>query len=190
MKNQTYNISAKEIEGAMNALKTLRDEMKFLNALTPKERQAAPRITPARLALMEVALQGARDNPGTIPAGMDFASYENDVRASRGLYDLLNKLQELCRDVQDTLCTVGKEADAITQQVKVISRTVAKTKPTPGLQALAERLNPRSARTIKEAAPPAAPAVTGAPTPGPTPAPAPVSAPAPSAGSPPEIKAA
>jgi hypothetical protein len=36
MKNQTYSISAKEIEGAMNALKTLRDEMKFLNALTPK----------------------------------------------------------------------------------------------------------------------------------------------------------
>jgi hypothetical protein len=182
MKTQNHNISAKEIEGAMNALKTLRDEMKFLNALTPKERQAAPRITPARLALMEIALQGARDNPGTLLAGIDLASYENDVRASRGLYDLLNKLQELCRDVQDTLCTVGKEADAITQQVKVISRTVAKTKPTPGLEALAERLNPRSGRTIKEAAPPAAPAVTGAS--------APVSAPGPSAGPPPEIKAA
>src|SRR5262245_13976548 len=84
MKTQNYNISAKEIEGAMNALKTL----------------------------------------------------------------------------QDTLCTVGKEADAITQQVRVISRTVAKTKPTPGLQALAEPLNPRRGRIIKEDAPAAAPAVT------------------------------
>jgi hypothetical protein len=151
-------------------------------------------MTPARLALMEIALQGARDNPGTILAGMDFASYENDVRASRGLYDLLNKLQELCRDVQDTLCTVGKEADAITQQVKVISRTVAKTKPTPGLQALAERLNPRPARAVKEVAPQAAAAstVAGAPTPVPTAAPAPASGPGlskdPGAGSPPEIK--
>jgi len=187
MKTQTYNISAKEIEGAMNALKSLRDEMKFLNALTPKERQAAPRLTPARLALMESALQGARDNPGTILAGMDLASYENDVRASRGLYELMSKLQELCRDVQDTLCTVGKEADAITQQVKVISRTVAKTKPTPGLQALAERLNPRPARTIKEATPQAAPALPATPAPIPSPAPAPS---APSSGPPPEIKAA
>src|SRR5262245_28759874 len=79
-KNQTHHISAKEIEEANSGLKTWRDQMKFLTALTPKEREAAPRMTPARLALMEIALQGARDNPGAILVGMDLASYENDVR--------------------------------------------------------------------------------------------------------------
>jgi len=160
MKKQTQPVSAAEIEGAMNSLKSLRDGMTFLTALTPKERAAVPRLTPGRLDLMETALEGVRENPGILLASIDLASYENDVRASRGLYMLLTKMQELCADLQDTLSLVGSEADRITQQLRAITRAVAKTKPTPGLQALAERLNPSRVRVTKEVeAAPTGPAV-------------------------------
>ena len=57
--------------------------MKFLTVLTPKERTAAPRVTPGSLTLMEDAVQAARENPGILPASMDLAEYVNEVQLQR-----------------------------------------------------------------------------------------------------------
>lgn len=172
--NQSETTSAKHIENAIGSLDALRKEMTFLKALTPKDRRSVPRVTLSSLTLMEDALQAARENQTLMPPSIELARYEDDVQASRGLYNLLTKLHELSSDVQDTLSTVGKEANSTTQQVRVLIRTVAKTKPTPGLKLLSQRLHPRSGRSAaKEVtetpAPPPPPPPAASPAPGPAP---------------------
>jgi len=183
MKNQdqTELISAKGIESAIASLNALRQEMTFLTALAPNARRSRARITPATLTLMESAVEAVRENRSLIPPSIVLELYEAKVQAARGLSNLLNKLQELCSDVQDTLSTVGQEANNTTQQVRVVIRTVAKTTPTPGLKLLSQRLNPRSGRSTPREAPAVTPAAV---------TPASVAVAAPGAGPPSETKAA
>ena len=178
-------ITAKAVEAAMSSLRAAREGMPFLSALTPKERKASQRVTPASLILMEEAVGATQLNPGLLPASIDIAHFAGEVAVCRGLHNLLKELQELCSDVQDTLAACGKEANGTTLQVRVMVNAIAKTKPTPGLKLLARRLNPRSARTVEKPDSGAAPAPVLAPSAlPPTVAGPPVVAPAP-AGTPP-----
>src|SRR5262249_49867459 len=156
-------ISAKQIEAAIDLVRSAREGMKFLTALTVKERKAAPRVTSAVLALMEEAVQGVRENPDVLPACLDFNAYAAEVEKCRALFNLLKQLQELTADVQDTLSSAGREAHGMTAQVRGVIKTVAKTKPTPGLKLLSRRLNPKTTRAAEE--PAAGQPAAAAPTP-------------------------
>lgn len=191
MKNQNQSqtegsVAVKGIETAIASIKTARAGMMFLTALTPKERQSLRRVTAGQLALMDSAVQGAQENPALVPASIEVSKFASDVQAAHRLQTLLHDLRDLCSDVQDTLSVVGKEADNATQQVRAIVKSVARTKPTPGLKLLSQRLNPRSGRAGagKETPETAAAASATAP------AAVPVSPPAPDATSPPATKAA
>ena len=173
-------LTARAVEAAKSSLRAAREGMTFLAALTTQERKAARRLTPANLRLMEEALEAARQHPGILPASMDLAHFSGEVETCRELQSLLKALQELCSDVQDTLAVRGKEANGTTLQVRVMVKTVAKTKPTPGLKLLARRLYPRSARGPEKALvePTQAQAPSGSAAAQPAPATAPATAPA------------
>lgn len=54
-------VTAKQVEAAIERVRSARAGMSFLTALTPKERKAAPRLTPGVLALMEEAVRQERN---------------------------------------------------------------------------------------------------------------------------------
>jgi hypothetical protein len=151
-------IPLKDIETALDSLRAVRAKMTFLSALTPKERQSMPRMNPVVLGTMEAVVAAAQENPGILPASLSLHQYATEVEACRALHNVLTQLQELSSGVQDTLLTLGREANGTTQQVRAIVNTAARTKPTPGLKLLSRRLNPRPGRYVKAEAETPAPA--------------------------------
>ena len=148
MKKQTssVNLTGKDIEVVLEALKELRGQMPFLVALSPQQRRQTPRVGLPHLATAENCLMAAREYPTLLPANFDLEQFADSVRVMVGLHKCWTALKELTSDVGDTLGSVGTETLKVSQQVRTLFNAAAKV--TPGLKEVAQRLATPSSHAV------------------------------------------
>src|SRR5262245_16473258 len=92
-------VTLKGIDAAIASIHETRAKMTFLTPLTPKERDSLPRITSAKVALMESAVLGAQENEALVPASIEVAKFAADVEMVKSLRALVLDLRDLSADV-------------------------------------------------------------------------------------------
>jgi hypothetical protein len=132
-----------------DALRTLQQELTpYLHPLTPEQRQAIVKLGDRSVAFMQDIEKYGAATPGFVPAFVNFADLQEDVRATADLADILRPLQQLTTDVESTMMQTGGEAytDAL-----VVYRNIqsAAKNNMPGAQAAYEALKVRFAKSSK-----------------------------------------
>jgi hypothetical protein len=82
----------------------------YLVALTPEDRQSLPKMSDKTQSFVEKALDYAKSNPEFAPAYMNVAELNIDMLAVYDLTSILQLLQPLCDNVNDTEMLSGSEA--------------------------------------------------------------------------------
>ena len=130
---------------AREQIRQARGELTFLTGLDPRQRKSAPRLSPARMQLLDQAVQAIGDHDNMLPEDTA-AEYSVAVAECRGLYDLARELDQLLGDVNDTMTARAHALHGRTLQIRVTVGMLARHRPAPVIKAWHERLNPRSAR--------------------------------------------
>lgn len=136
--NISAQLSAADIQAVKDAVAAIEQKLPFLVSLTADERKAIYKAGPGRLAFVQNSLQGAKNNPGILPASFATAEFESDVSLFAALTDVNTVVAQLASKVDDTRLAVGGEAMAEATQVYNYVKTAAKT--SPGLKLLADQL--------------------------------------------------
>lgn len=136
--NISAQLSAADIQAVKDAVAAIEKKLPFLVSLTADERKAIFKAGPGRLAFVQNSLQGAKNNPGILPASFATAEFESDVNLFAALTDVNTVVAQLASKVDDTRLAVGGEAMAEATQVYNYVKTAAKT--SPGLKLLADQL--------------------------------------------------
>ncbi|TAF77865.1 MAG: hypothetical protein EAZ53_01240 [Bacteroidetes bacterium] len=100
-----------ELQQVINKLQEIASILKpFLIALTPDERKSIPKMSDKTQPFVEKALDYAQSNPEFTPAYMSVPELQIDMKAVQDLTAVLQLLQPMCDNVNDTTMLSGSEA--------------------------------------------------------------------------------
>jgi hypothetical protein len=118
----------------------------FMRALTPAERQELPKMDEKTISFVEKAYDFAQKNPNLASPYLDINAFGVDFADAHGLWTLLNTVQQLKENIDDTEMTAGSEAY---QAALVFYKSVkmAAAQDIPGAKAVYEELKTRFPRT-------------------------------------------
>jgi hypothetical protein len=114
----------------------------YLLALTPTERRELPKMGGKTISFVEKAYDFARQNPNLIPPYLDIDAFGVDFGDAHGLWTLLNTVQQLEQNIDDTEMIAGSEAY---QAALVFYKSVkmAAAQDIPGAKAVYDELKIR-----------------------------------------------
>lgn len=110
-------LSPEQRAAVEQALQTLRDNLSFLQDLSPTERQDLFKMGARSEAFVRAALDVARQNPDILPRSFDVDAFADDVALYDALRDVHLSLQQLFEHVDDTRMLAGAEAMAAARLV-------------------------------------------------------------------------
>jgi hypothetical protein len=82
----------------------------YVLALTPTERREMPKMGEKTIGFVEKAYDFARQNPALVPPYLDLDAFGIDFGDAHGLWTLLNTVQQLEENIDDTEMAAGSEA--------------------------------------------------------------------------------
>ncbi len=97
------------------------------HALTPEERGTIVRIRPEDLALLEQALDFARQNPAAVPDDVDVEELAKDIALARQEQPILAKVQILHEVMQDASMSVLSDAYDASLDIYRIAKAINKS---------------------------------------------------------------
>jgi hypothetical protein len=114
----------------------------YVLALTPSERHELPKMGEKTIGFVEKAYDFARQNPNLVPPYLDVDAFGIDFGDAHGLWTLLNTIQQLEQNIDDTEMVAGSEAY---QAALVFYKSVkmAATQDVPGAKAVYDELKTR-----------------------------------------------
>ncbi|GHU27101.1 hypothetical protein FACS1894172_03460 [Spirochaetia bacterium] len=91
------------------------DELKtllapYILALTPSERHKLPKMGEKTIGFVEKSYNFAKQNPNLCPPYLDMTAFDTDFDDAHGLWTLLNTVQQLHQNLDDTEMAAGSEA--------------------------------------------------------------------------------
>lgn len=84
----------------------------FLIALQPAERQALPKMSDKTIPFVEKVLEYTQSNPEFTPSYLQVEEMEIDIQAVEDLRKLYREVEQLCKNLDDTIMLSGSEAYA------------------------------------------------------------------------------
>ncbi|MDR3303170.1 MAG: hypothetical protein LBS86_02020 [Treponema sp.] len=114
----------------------------FVYSLTPAERHEIPKMGEKSLSFVEKSFDFARQNPNLVPPYLDIDGFGIDFANAHGLWTLLNSVQQVEQNINDTEMIAGSEAYQ-SALVFYKSTKVAAATDVPGAKAVFEELKSR-----------------------------------------------
>lgn len=157
--NIDATISDAQLDGILQSIAQIANQLPFLVNLTPRERQSLRGLGASDHPFLSNSLAIADNNPQIVPPYIDLPAVERDYQLALRLETIATQLGSLHEKITDTAIAAGSEAFqgglAIYQTVKDAAKS-----GTPGTDAFAEELGKRFLRRTrsKPAADPAPPA--------------------------------
>ena len=96
------------VKQKLEELKALLDP--HLVSLTPAERQMLPKMRDKTLPFVEKAMEYAQSRPNFTPPYLDVKELTIDVKAVEDLTQVYRDVEQLCRNLDDTIMLSGSEA--------------------------------------------------------------------------------
>lgn len=107
----SIQIPAADLATVLKKLKEINDVLKpYLVALTPDERKQIAKMSDKTQPFVEKVQDYAKSNPEFAPAYMNVAELNVDMKAVYDLTSILQMVQPLCDNVNDTEMMSGSEA--------------------------------------------------------------------------------
>lgn len=113
-----------EAETAVQTLKKLFENQ--LVTLTPDQRRTISKMGDGSLPFTEKAVDYAKSNPEFLPPFVKVEEFENDLKASRMLNNLLQSLSQLTTQIDDSMIVAGSEAFTAARAYYATVKTAAK----------------------------------------------------------------
>jgi len=152
-------LSKTDEEVVMTAVATIRQTLPFLIDLTTAERVEMPKLGPRTQIFVKRALEIGTQNSALLPV-----SFLEEMRKDARLFEALAPIQlaidQLQKQIDDTVMQVGGEAYAAARTIYAVSKTPFAEAP---LRAAAEDLGKRFGRKPRTAAPTEPPSSTPPP---------------------------
>jgi hypothetical protein len=123
-----------------NELKTLLAP--YMLALTPSERHELPKMGEKTISFVAKSYDFAKQNPNLCPPYLDMTAFDIDFGDAHGLWMLLNTVQQIHQNIDDTEMAAGSEA----YQAALMfysSVKVAAAQDIPGAKAVYDELKTR-----------------------------------------------
>lgn len=136
------------------AIAQIESNLAFLVNLTPKERQALPKMGNATQSFVSKALEIASNNPQFVPPYADIAAMNKDYQLADRLQGIEIQLASLLEKIQDTNMAAGSEAFVTSLTLYNSIKAAAKVN-VPGAKSLAAELGERFALESTSTTPPA-----------------------------------
>jgi hypothetical protein len=114
----------------------------YLLALTPAERQGLSKMGEKSISFVEKAYDFARHNPALVPPYLNMDEFGVDFADAHGLWTLLNTVQQLEENIDDTEMAAGSEAYAAARAFYESVKAAAK-QDIPGAKAIYAELRTR-----------------------------------------------
>lgn len=107
----SIQLSDKDLKAAKDAIKVLTATLNpLLITLTNEERMASPKMGDGTEPFVEKTLEYFKSNPEFALPYLDVVEMEKDFNAAKDLRNLLNPLQQLIQQLDDSILQAGSEA--------------------------------------------------------------------------------
>lgn len=123
---QYTNEEKTSIDGAF---KTIGSHFELGISLTDKQRKELPNVSKERMPYVQLGLKAAQNYPDILPRNFDEAAFKEDVELTAFLYDVLLKLNDLKKKIEDIYILAGAESYKAANLVREYLKTNHKDNP-------------------------------------------------------------
>lgn len=107
----SVQIPEKDMETLNKKMQEIKKALKpYLIALKPDERHQLPKMSDKTLPFVEKVMEYVKANPEFTPAYLNAAEMEIDLKAVNALRQLYREVEQLCKNLDDTIMLSGSEA--------------------------------------------------------------------------------
>jgi hypothetical protein len=93
-----------------NAIKTINDNLPFLISLTDEERRGGMKLGDKTIGFLDKNYNYIQSNGSLAPSYLELSEYTKDYTVSKDLLEILQLLNPLIQNIEDTYTQVGIEA--------------------------------------------------------------------------------
>lgn len=114
------------------ALKTLSKNFNLGVSLSVKERRQLPSVAKERMPFIQLGLKAVKNYPEVLPRDFDEKGLEDDVVLTEYLHDVLLKLNDVKKKIEDVFIMAGAESLKNTKMIRSILKARQKSDPDYG----------------------------------------------------------
>jgi hypothetical protein len=107
----SISIKPADMTAMLEAVTLLKSKLPFLLVLLPQERKTLTKMGDKSVAFVTKALEYAATNPDLVPAFLDVAEFDKDIKVITELLKIVRPLEQLQIQLEDTLMQAGVEAN-------------------------------------------------------------------------------
>lgn len=109
----SIQIDPKDLEAVNKKMQEIKKTLSpFLVALKPSERQTIMKMSDKTVPFVEKVMEYTHSSPEFIPAFMQVDEMEIDFKAMEELRQVYREVEQLCKNLDDTIMICGSEAYA------------------------------------------------------------------------------
>ncbi|MBP2832821.1 hypothetical protein J8281_11550 [Aquimarina sp. U1-2] len=140
-------LTSEEVSTIQQCVTTLKENLGFLQSLTPNERRNLPKINSANKIFAEDSLHILEGKPQWIPSVLTGEEARKDLTLFEQLDPLILELESLLRHLKDTQTIVGSEVYRVALSVYSLA-DAARKMPMEGAQSAHELLKTRFSQSV------------------------------------------
>ena len=142
----SLDITPAAITTVITALGTVKQNLTFLQSLTPEDRQSIPKMGDKTFAFVKKSFDYMKANPTLVPSYINIDEMRKDIETTEKLRSIYILVQELESRLDDSITLAGSEAYmaalSFYQSVKAASKSNV-----PAAKPIAEELSNRFIKT-------------------------------------------
>lgn len=132
-------LSAAQITGANTGITSVKTNLPFLVNLSPAERGKLSKMGPDGFSYVTKAIDYATNNASIIPAAMNLAEAQKDLKLYNDLRPIFQQVAQLLEAIDDTMMAAGVEAKDFADLFYSMAKSFAATN-VPGMDTIAADL--------------------------------------------------